>query len=73
MRDIWGLGVESGGVFGGDLDGFLGVVVVVVVLVLMCLSILWLVARGGCDTYAQYDEKAFVSAHSYIYALRPTT
>lgn len=24
MRDIWGLGVESGGVFGGDLDGFLG-------------------------------------------------
>lgn len=46
-----------------------------VVVVLICLSILWLVARGGCDTYAQYDEKAFVSAHSYIYiyAQRPTT
>lgn len=27
---------------------------------------LWLVARGGCDTYAQCDEKAFISAHSYI-------
>lgn len=24
MRDIWGLGVEGGGFFGGDLDGFLG-------------------------------------------------
>lgn len=35
----------------------------------ICLSILWLVARGGCDTYAQCDEKAFFSAHSYIYML----
>lgn len=47
--------------------------VVVVVVVLICLSILWLVARGGCVTYAQYDKKAFFSAHSYIYAPRPTT
>lgn len=40
-----------------------------VVVVSICLSMLWLVARGGCDTYAQYDEKAFFSAHSYIYML----
>lgn len=46
---------------------------VMVVVVLICVSILWLVACGGCDTYAQYDEEAFISAHSYIYAPRPTT
>lgn len=42
------------------------------VVVVICLSILWLVARGGCDTYALYDEKAFISAHSYIYICSTT-
>lgn len=47
----------------------MGMVDGVVVVVSICLSILWLVARGGCVTYAQYDKEAFISAHSYIYML----
>lgn len=69
MRDIWGLGVKLGGFGVGIWMFFLGVMVVVVI----CFSILWLVARGGCDTFAQYDKEAFISAHCYIYASRPTT
>lgn len=70
MRDIWGLGVERGGFLVGIWMVFWGWWMgSVVVVVSICLSILWLVARGDCFTYAQYDEKAFVSAHSYIYKL----
>lgn len=37
MRDIWGLGVESGGLYGGDLD------------VLFCLLRIGWVGGGGVD------------------------